>query len=653
MLYREPQKTLLEVDNLSVAFHGETGWKDVVKSVSFSVRRGETLCIVGESGSGKSVSAFSVLGLLPPKIARQTGGTVNLEGRRLDALDEISLNAIRGREIGMIFQEPMTSLNPVLTVGYQVMEAIRTHEASASKAARERALEMLDLVRIPDARKRLDAYPHELSGGMRQRVMIAMALACRPKLLIADEPTTALDVTIQAQILALIDDLKRELDTGVILITHDMGVVAEMADTVAVFRQGEKVEEGSVGELLATPRHTYTRALLAATPRIGGGSWRDGRGLAAERSSAPAPALPLAIRSELTLRSDRLHGRPGGATMALSARGLAKHFQSRRGLFGGEAKPVRAVDGVWLDLPKGETVAVVGESGCGKSTLARLLMLTLKPTDGQIELDGQPLHLMRRKELHRARRRIQMVFQDPYASLHPQMTARQIVAEPLVNLSDFSRAEIDRRVGRLFERCGLSQAMLDRYPFEFSGGQRQRIAIARAIVLEPAVVVADEPVSALDVSVQAQILDLLTELQHELGLSYLFISHDLSVVEYVSDIVAVMYLGRIVELARREDLYRRPLHPYTRMLFDSAPSLDPANRRFTKLKRPQADELPSPSNIPSGCRFRTRCRFATEQCAAIDPPLTERGGGHQVACHYPGVADAANRSAEQAEAVLS
>jgi len=620
MLPANPKLPLLAVENLSVEFRSGRQWVPAVCNVNFSVEPGETLCIVGESGSGKSVSTLSVMGLLPERTARRSSGRIQFDGRALETLSDAEMTAIRGRDIGMIFQEPMTSLNPAMRIGTQLAEVVRRHAGASPRTARRQALEMLERVRIPDAASRLDAYPHELSGGMRQRVMIAMALMSRPKLLIADEPTTALDVTIQAQVLALIAELKREFGTSVILITHNLGVVAEMADRVAVFRAGEKVEEAPVVELFDRPQHPYTRALLAATPRLGGGSWREGRVLQTI-DGAPSPSVMPA---------------PADAGTALRASGLGKRFGQTTGWLGRLAKPIRAVDGVSLELPRGQTLAIVGESGCGKSTLARMLMLTIAPSEGDIEIDGQATASLRGEARRLVRRRIQMVFQDPFASLHPQMTAKQIVAEPLVNLGGDDSRTIDAKVARLFDLVGLSPAMLGRHPFEFSGGQRQRIAIARAIVLNPAVAVADEPVSALDVSVQAQILNLMASIQRELGLSYIFISHDLSVVEYIADTVAVMYLGRIVERAPRAALYRSPLHPYTTMLFQSVPSLDPNARRFGH--RIAANELPSPSNIPTGCRFRTRCPFATELCAASDPALAAQDNGHEVACHYPGIA---------------
>jgi oligopeptide/dipeptide ABC transporter ATP-binding protein len=620
MMVATPDLPLLAVDNLSVEFRSGHRWEPAVRDVSFSVAPGETLCIVGESGSGKSVSTLSVMGLLPERTARRSSGTIQFDGRALENLTDAEMTAIRGRDIGMIFQEPMTSLNPAMRIGTQLAEVVRRHAGASRSEGRRQALEMLQRVRIPDAVNRLDAYPHELSGGMRQRVMIAMALMSRPKLLIADEPTTALDVTIQAQVLALMAELKREFGTSLILITHNLGVVAEMADRVAVFRSGQKVEEAPVADIFERPQHPYTRALLAATPRIGEGSWRDGRVL----QTIDGTSVPLATSLAPNPR------------MALRATDLVKRFAQASGWLGRAGKPIRAVDGISLELQRGQTLAIVGESGCGKSTLARMLMLTINPTDGEIEIDGQSIATLSGEARRQVRRRIQMVFQDPFASLHPQMTARQIVAEPLINLSEDDSRTIDAKVTRLFDLVGLKSSMLDRHPFEFSGGQRQRIAIARAIVLNPTVVVADEPVSALDVSVQAQILNLMASIQGELGLSYIFISHDLSVVEYIADTVAVMYLGRIVERAPRAELYRTPLHPYTAMLFQSVPSLDPGQRRFSH--RVAVNELPSPSNIPTGCRFRTRCRFATELCATSDPALTARNGDHYVACHYPGIA---------------
>lgn len=556
------QGPVLDVRNLTTRVATAEGAKTIINDISFQLRLGETLCVAGESGSGKSVTSLSIMGLLPSS-AKVTSGEIRLDGRDLLKLSDRQMQEVRGGDVAMIFQEPMTSLNPVMTVGAQLTEAITAHHDLRGAAARAKALEALDAVRMSESKRRLLQYPHELSGGMRQRVMIAMALSGNPKVLIADEPTTALDVTIQAQILALMNDLKKDFGTAVMLITHDMGVVAEMADRVVVMNGGRIVESQPVRDLFATPKETYTQELLAAVPQLG-----STRGQKPEvKSDMPEQPAIVEIR-DLTVRFD-IHG----------------------GLLQRPVKRVHAVEKVSLDLFPGETLALVGESGCGKSTIGKSLA-NLIPWSGSIRIAGQEIAGLSSDRMQAVRRNIQLVFQDPYAALNPRMTVGELVGEPLVIHRLAQGSELTDRVAELFRRVGLDPAMMDRHPHEFSGGQRQRICIARALSLGPKVIVADESVSALDVSVQAQVLDLLGELQAELGLSYLFISHDMAVVEQISHRVAVMFLGQIVETGPRDQVFENPLHPYTRRLMDAVPIADPARLRRDRVL--PTGEIPSP-----------------------------------------------------------
>ena len=559
---------ILEVRDLVTQVATPSGPKTVVDGLSFDLCRGETLCIAGESGSGKSMTSLSIMGLLPEPMARVASGEIRLNGTDLLTLSERAMRDIRGNKIAMIFQEPMTSLNPVLTIGRQLGEAISTHNPMPGSRVRARALEVLKQVRISEPEKRLSQYPHELSGGMRQRVMIAMALACNPDVLIADEPTTALDVTIQAQILGLMRDLQRETGTAIILITHDMGVVAEMADRVIVMNQGKVVESGTVTDVFEKPDDPYTRGLLAAVPRLGAMTGTEGP------ASSDGKALERGLAKPL-----------------VSVRDLTVRFDIRGGLLQRVQKRVHAVEQVSFDIFAGETLSIVGESGCGKSTTGRALM-NLIPWQGEVVIDGREIDANSRIQTREVRRNIQMIFQDPYASLDPRMTVGELVAEPLVIHGLASGSELDDRVEYLFRRVGLPADAAKRHPHEFSGGQRQRICIARALSLSPKVIIADESVSALDVSVQAQVLDLLGELQAESGLSYLFISHDMAVVEQISHRVAVMYMGQIVEIGPRQAVFENPQHPYTKKLMAAVPIPDPRKRRqdFSLI----TGEVPSP-----------------------------------------------------------
>ncbi|MEL6482908.1 MAG: ABC transporter ATP-binding protein, partial [Pseudomonadota bacterium] len=506
--------TLLSVQDLAIEFGSREDRVEAVRGLSFTIARGETVAIVGESGSGKSVTALAIMGLLRQAGGRIAGGAIHFDGRvDMVSVAEPEARAIRGAEIAMIFQEPMTSLNPVFTIGDQLVEPLIVHQGASRREARARAIEAMTEVKIPEPERRFTQYPHELSGGMRQRVMIAMALICRPKLLIADEPTTALDVTIQAQILWLIDKLKRETATSVLFITHDLGVVAQIADRVVVMARGDFIESGPVEEVFAAPRAAYTRRLLAAVPRLGTESGRQ-----------PHETEPYLKLEDLSVR-----------------------YPIKSGLFRRVRSEVLAVDQVTLEIPAGETLGLVGESGCGKSTIAKAILGLETPSSGRIIVDGTDIGSLDAEGRRAFQRSTGMVFQDPFAALSPRRTAFQQISEPMVIHGTGTRSQIADRVRWLIHRVGLENRHLDRYPHEFSGGQRQRLCIARALALEPRLVIADEPVSALDVSVQAQVLDLFAELQRELGLTYLFISHDLAIVEKVSDRVAVMHMGRVVE----------------------------------------------------------------------------------------------------------
>jgi oligopeptide/dipeptide ABC transporter ATP-binding protein len=589
---------LLEVDNLNVRFATPDGEVHAVRDLSFTLEQGETLGIVGESGSGKSQTVMSLVGLLAAN-GRATG-TARFAGRDLLALRPAELRAIRGRKIAMIFQDPMTSLNPYLTIEAQMTEVVRAHERVSRAAARARCLEMLDAVAIPEAAARLKRYPHELSGGMRQRVMIAASLLLRPEVLVADEPTTALDVTVQAQILALLKDLKSRFGSAIVLITHDLGVVAGLADRVLVMHGGELKEQGAVRDVFYRPQHAYTRALLEAVPRL-------------DSPLAPLPAVP-------------------GREPLVVVDGLRVHFPVPGAGWLRRREMVRAVDGVELTLAAGETLGVVGESGSGKSTLARAILRLVPATAGSVTVLGREVAALSSAGLRAIKRDLQVVFQDPLASLNPRMTVGDIVSEPLwTHRPELDAAAVRAAVVEVLRRVGLTGRELNRYPHEFSGGQCQRIGIARALVLRPKVIVCDEPVSALDVSIQGEIVRLLLELRAEFGLALVFIAHDLAVVRQISHRVMVMYLGRVMEVASRDDLYARPRHPYTQALLGAVPLPDPDAER-ARTHPLLGGELPSPIRPPSGCRFRTRCPHAIERCAAEVPALRPFKDA-LVACH--------------------
>ena len=690
---------LLGITDLQVDIPVRGGTVHAVGGVSLSVRPGETVGVVGESGSGKTMVAMSVMRLLPPN-ARISAGSIRILGNDVTAVSEKQMRQVRGRDVGMVFQDPMTSLNPLMTLGAQIAEPVRAHNRVTKAQAMARAEEVLGLVGMPRPAERLRSHPHELSGGLRQRAMIAMALACSPKLLIADEPTTALDVTIQDQILALLDDLRARFDMGLLLITHDMGVIADRADHVAVMYAGRLVETGDVATIFGEMRHPYTQALLESIPGLqadrakalysipgtppdltrpptgcrfaarcrytqqkcldedppltddGSGHQFachfpvDGRraqhligvdvalrGDARGSRAAAAAAVAVAPTATATGTDGGGDAGPSDGRVLLHLEDVVKEFPIKKGFLRRTVGSVKAVSGVTLSIGVGETLGLVGESGCGKTTLGRVMVGLLQPDSGTIEFDGVAT-AVRGVALKRHRKDVQLMFQDPYASLDPRMRVASILREPLNAQKIGDRRERTARIRQLLDEVGLPRRALGLYPHEFSGGQRQRIGLARALTVEPRLVVADEPVSALDVSIQSQILNLMWRLQTERELSYVLISHDLSVVRYLADRVGVMYLGKLVEVGPVADVYEHSAHPYTAGLLEAIPTPDPS-RRGTRTPKVRG-ELPSPSNPPSGCRFRTRCARAQEICAHEEPPLRAFGHeGHLAACHFP------------------
>jgi oligopeptide/dipeptide ABC transporter ATP-binding protein len=692
---------LLEVSDLRTRIRLRSGIVHAVDGLSFHVEAGETVGIVGESGCGKTMAAMSIMRLLP-KGAFVAGGAVRLDGRDLVALSDEAIRHVRGNEIGMVFQDPMTSLNPTMTIGKQIAEAVTIHRDVSRAAALDRAVETLELVGLPRPAERVHDYPFQLSGGLRQRVMIAMALACGPKLLIADEPTTALDVTIQAQILRLLKRLKRELGMGIILITHDMGVIAGNADRVLVMYAGRKVETAATTELFTNVRHPYTEALLASIPKLdqaksqelysipglppdlrfppracrfaprcafatdrcraedpplGGedprhpyacfyprhSSVNEGAKLGAsliaqaERNTALVDAYGKEL--ELLVTEGAAASTPTGESGSegiLEFRDVFKEFTVTSGaILRRRIGTLHAVSGVELSVRRGETFGLVGESGCGKTTLGRLGVALDAPTHGQVVFNGTDLAAVKGATLRRLRQDLQFMFQDPYASLDPRMRVKEIISEPLDIARRGSANERVQTVRRLLDEVGLAHDAMDRYPHEFSGGQRQRLGLARALALNPSLIVADEPVSALDVSIQSQILNLMKRVQASHGLTYIVISHDLSVVRYLADRIGVMYLGKLVEVGPGNDIYDRPAHPYTAGLLEAIPVPNPEIAGEQNGKVAVRGELPSPLHPPSGCRFRTRCPRAQDICAVETPELRPFGSEHFAACHFP------------------
>ena len=588
-------ESVVEVKDLKVQFQLKDKVVKAVDGISFNINKGETIAIVGESGSGKSVTALSLMRLTDYSGGRIVSGEINLQSKNnlnlnLTRLDQEKMRDIRGNDISMIFQEPMTSLNPVFTIGMQITETIIKHQGKTKKEAFEIALEMIKLVRIPEPEKRLNQYPHELSGGMRQRVMIAMALSCKPSLLIADEPTTALDVTIQAQILDLIKMLQRDIGMSVMFITHDMGVVAEVADRVVVMFAGKKVEEGTAIEIFQNPKHPYTRSLLAAVPKLGSmiGKKLPAKFVNLDVKSSDEHKNKEKISTKKVVEMKDTVNRT--SSPLLEVKGLTTRFLIKQD-FGRAGGNIHAVENISFNLQPGETLGLVGESGCGKSTTGRSIIGLTSPTRGEVFFEGVDLTNLNNKEMIQYRKKMQMIFQDPFASLNPRMTVGQIIAEPIMVHGLEPKLGSNSRVIKLLNRVGLDEQYYSRYPHELSGGQRQRIGIARALALEPKLIIADEAVSALDVSIQAQVVNLMMELQEEFGLTYLFISHDMAVIERVSHRIGVMYLGEIVEIGLRSQIFENPQHPYTKKLMAAVPIADPTNRK--KKLNLMNDEIPS------------------------------------------------------------
>jgi peptide/nickel transport system ATP-binding protein len=577
---------ILTVSNLTTSFLRDRVWNSVVRDVSFEIAPRETVAVVGESGSGKSVTALSVMRLIPD-INGRVEGSIRLDGKELTALSENEMRHVRGNQIAMIFQEPMTCLNPVLTVGFQIAEALLCHKDMTREAAEAETVRLLERVRIPAAKTRFHEYPHNFSGGMRQRVMIAMALACKPRLLIADEPTTALDVTIQAQILELLKELQKEEGMSVLFITHDMGVVAEIADRTIVMLNGNVVETGTTENIFSSARHPYTRALLSAVPVLGSMEGRP------RPMRFPVVDKETGLSDVPTEAADTV--KPAQRPI-LEVSGLTTRFNINAGLFGGVVGRVHAVENVSFSVQVGETLALVGESGCGKSTTGRSILRLIEPDSGSVVVDGQNVLKMGGSDLREMRKTMQIIFQDPFASLNPRITAGGAIAEPLYALGVATKSEAHDKVDDLLTRVGLKPDMASRYPHEFSGGQRQRICIARALALGPKLLVADEAVSALDVSIKAQVINLMLDLQASMGLAYLFISHDIAVVERVSHRVAVMYLGEIVEIGPRASIFGNPQHPYTKKLMAAVPIPDPSRRNLERGV--SNDEIKSPVRPP-------------------------------------------------------
>jgi peptide/nickel transport system ATP-binding protein len=674
---------LLQIEDLRTEIRLRSATVHALDGVSLTVEAGECLGIVGESGCGKTMTALSVMQLLPPG-GHITGGRIMLGGTEISALDDNAMRHVRGNEIGMIFQDPMTSLNPTMTIGDQIAETVLLHRGADSKTARARAAEVLGLVGMPRPAERVGSYPHQLSGGMRQRVMIAMALACEPRLLIADEPTTSLDVTIQKQILELIDDLRKRLGMAVILVTHDLGVIAGRADRAAVMYAGKVVEATRTTSLFGNPRHPYTEALFGALPekaadgsqrlysipgmppdltspppgcrfaarcryardtceqtepKLAGDSWEHAYRcfFPVGQAARGAETAGLTVREvSHATRAPRAWRPEKGEGVLLRADRLVKNFPVTAGaVLQRKIGEVSAVADVSFSIRPGQTFGMVGESGCGKTTIGRLIAGLEKANGGSIVLEGEDLTRLSPRERRRRSPKIQLMFQDSYASMDPRMRVGPILREPLAIQRTGSRQQQRDKTAAILDQVGLPRAAVERYPHEFSGGQRQRLGLARALILRPKLVVADEPVSALDVSIQAQILNLMLDLQRDLGLTYLFISHDLSVVRYLSDTIGVMYLGKMVEIGPADDVYLLPAHPYTRGLIDTVPVADPAAARAREDKG-VAGELPSAISPPSGCRFRTRCPLAQEICAREEPPLRPFAAhGHLAACHFP------------------
>jgi oligopeptide/dipeptide ABC transporter ATP-binding protein len=660
---------LLSVEGLQVQFRIRSGLVTAVDDVTFALEQGQSLGIVGESGCGKTTTGMALMGLLAGN-GRVSGGRILFEDADLAAIPESQLRHYRGNEIALIPQDPLTSLNPTTRIGRQIGEGFRIHHPGASwEAADRRALEVLEMVEMPEPRERMRQYPFELSGGLRQRVIIAMGLVCEPKLLIADEPTTALDVTIQAQILDIFDQLRTSLGMSLILITHDMGVIAGRTDRVAVMYAGRKVEEANTDELFEHMHHPYTQALLASVPSLERATRTTLRHIPGLPPDLSLPLVACRFAPRCTRATDQcrsedpaitvdngheyacfhpVDGAAGpqepepthvpveqeAATELLRVESLVKEFPIRKGLLRRKVGAIHAVSGIAFEVPQGQTFGLVGESGCGKTTVGRLIVGIENADHGAVLFDGQDVTRLSGRRGRRSHKDRQMMFQDPYSSLNPRMRVREIIREPLQVQGLGTRRESLQRVDELLMSVGLDPQAGERHPHEFSGGQRQRIGLARALALNPKLIVADEPVSALDVSIQAQILNLMRGLQRERGLSYVFVSHDLAVVYYMADTIGVMYLGKLVEVGDAESVFRSPAHHYTKGLLDAVPIPDPRRARDRRSSAVRG-ELPSAANPPSGCRFRTRCPSAQDLCASEEPLLRSFGPTHQAACHFP------------------
>ncbi|MFP9130600.1 dipeptide ABC transporter ATP-binding protein [Niallia sp. BSM11] len=664
---------MLDINKINIEFKTKTGLLTAVSELNLSIKAGESVCLVGESGSGKTITSKAIMRLIEYENGIISQGDITFQGTNLTTSDEKMLTSIRGKKIAMIFQEPLSAFDPVFTIGHQITEMIRKHQKTSQKAAWEKGIELLKKVGISEPEYRMKQYPNEFSGGMLQRAMIAMAISCEPDLLIADEPTTALDVTIQQQIIELLKSLKDEFNMGLLLITHDLGIAAELADRIVVMYAGEIVENATVSQLFQTPHHPYTRGLLKSMPSISAsigklysieGSIpslndlpegclfhprcpfatekckrvRPNLEIVNDRYSACFYAEELVTKSEWSL-SDQLQEEKlaediimekanDNPEILLDIKQISKHYLLGSGLKFTK-KQVKAVDDVSFSIKKGETFGLVGESGSGKSTLGRAILQLEKLSGGEVLYNGNPLSGLNSRKMGKYRKEMQMIFQDPNSSVNSRLKIGEIIAEPLKWHLKLSKEEIQETVEELLEKVGLKREWTARYPHEFSGGQRQRIGIARAIALNPSFILADEALSALDVSVQAQIINLLQDLQKKMGLTYLFIGHDLGVVQHISDRIGVMYLGKLVEIAPSKEIFEKPAHPYTRTLIDSIPN------RKGKKKLEAKGEIPSPANPPSGCRFRTRCPFANRKCAMEEPVLTEIQKDRFTACHYP------------------
>lgn len=663
--------TLLDVRDLTVGFKTKKGIVTAISDVTLHINAGETVCLVGESGSGKSVTSKAIMRLIDYENGKISNGKILFNQDDLVTMTKKNLNQIRGKKISMVFQEPLAAFDPVFTIGYQLCETMIQHLGIAKKQAWTKGITLLERVGISEPEMRMKQYPNELSGGMLQRAMIAMALACEPELLIADEPTTALDVTIQAQIIDLLNELKHEFNMAILLVTHDLGVAAQLADRIVVMYAGKIVEDATVQQLFQKPHHPYTRGLLQSIPRVEktklysidgsipslsdmpeGCRFHPRCPFATEKCRTESPPLLLVnerysacwftehlVESESWNKqtvsdSSQVHNVENKKTSVtekkdlFEIRALSKYYSLRQ-----SGKQIKAVDNVSFTIKNGETFGLVGESGSGKSTLGRTILQLEKMTSGDVLYEGKSLPQLKSSEMRKMREHMQMIFQDPYGSIDPRWTIGEIIAEPLhVHHKRKTSKQIENEVKELLLKVGMDPEWHSRYPHEFSGGQRQRIGIARAIAVNPSFILADEAVSALDVSVQAQIINLLKELQQSLGLTYLFIGHDLNIVRHISDRVGVMYLGKMVEIAPSEELFSRPAHPYTEALIKSIPHSDPTHSKKNVVSI--QGEIPSPANPPSGCSFRTRCPFATERCSIEEPELKEMTAGRFVSCHY-------------------